>query len=384
MWDALIAAARPGVIDVILNPASGPGVGPIDSNYIRPGGQTGPLLELANSGASILGYVHTQWGGGELTQVLEEIDRYFDVAYYRDSTFLPHGIFVDEMSNDLLHLDYYDAIRQHVYAKSEGIMLVGNPGTASIIDSSQGTLGYTESDYATVFDQLVVFEGNGITYRNQFATPDWIVEQPAQRFAHIVHSDASVEKMKLNVRLAGERNAETLYLTDDIMPNPYDQLPTYWSELLKRVIPPVTIDELSAAIRRGLTSASFDLNDDGSVDQKDRSFWLQNIAQTTFGDSNLDGRFDATDLVSVFQAGEYDDGIAGDSVWATGDWTGDAEFDSADLVLAMQTGDYQFEARRVPEPMGTGGWPLVWLLWVIVRSHDSRGLSCFWPWSSES
>ena len=42
--------------------------------------------------------------------------------------------------------------------------------------------------------------------------------------------------------------------------------------------------------------------------------------------------FDREDLQLVFQVGEYNDGIAGSSTWATGDWNCDGEFDREDLV----------------------------------------------------
>ena len=41
-------------------------------------------------------------------------------------------------------------------------------------------------------------------------------------------------------------------------------------------------------------------------------------------------------MTAVFQAGEYEDNLVGNSTWAEGDWNGDGEFDSADLVLAFQ------------------------------------------------
>ena len=59
---------------------------------------------------------------------------------------------------------------------------------------------------------------------------------------------------------------------------------------------------------------------------------------TTFGDANLDGVFDLTDLELVVQAGEYDDGIATNSGWASGDWDGDDDFTSDDLLAAFQQG----------------------------------------------
>ena len=62
------------------------------------------------------------------------------------------------------------------------------------------------------------------------------------------------------------------------------------------------------------------------------------------GDSNGDGLFDSSDLILVFQAAEYEDGIAGNSTFAEGDWNGDGDFDSSDIILAFQTGMYEKEA----------------------------------------
>jgi hypothetical protein len=59
------------------------------------------------------------------------------------------------------------------------------------------------------------------------------------------------------------------------------------------------------------------------------------------GDANLDGAFDSTDLVLVFQAGQYEDAIAGNSVWSTGDWDGDGDFTTSDLVMAFGFGAYE-------------------------------------------
>ena len=58
------------------------------------------------------------------------------------------------------------------------------------------------------------------------------------------------------------------------------------------------------------------------------------------GDANGDGVFDSSDLIQVFQRGEYEDNIAENSVWEDGDWTGDLEFDSSDLIAAFQHGQY--------------------------------------------
>lgn len=73
------------------------------------------------------------------------------------------------------------------------------------------------------------------------------------------------------------------------------------------------------------------------------------------GDANVDGVFDSRDLVQVFVAGEYQDGIAENSHWTEGDWDSDGDFTSSDLVVAFEAGQYEAENRpaTIPEPTGT-------------------------------
>jgi hypothetical protein len=70
------------------------------------------------------------------------------------------------------------------------------------------------------------------------------------------------------------------------------------------------------------------------------------------GDANLDGEFNSSDLVEVFQRGKYELDI--DAGWAEGDWNGDRRFDSGDMVAAFQDGGYEVGAlaavSAVPEP----------------------------------
>jgi hypothetical protein len=92
------------------------------------------------------------------------------------------------------------------------------------------------------------------------------------------------------------------------------------------------------------------------------------------GDANIDGVFDSGDLVQVFQVGQYEDGIAGNSSWSDGDWNNDLEFDTNDLVVAFQDGHYQIgnaPASAVPEPT-----PLGLLLFGCVAMLGNR--RTFW------
>ncbi|MCA9150436.1 MAG: hypothetical protein KDA92_14090, partial [Planctomycetales bacterium] len=58
------------------------------------------------------------------------------------------------------------------------------------------------------------------------------------------------------------------------------------------------------------------------------------------GDVNGDGIFNSSDLLLVFQAGEYEDDILGNSTFEEGDWDGDGDFTTSDLVWALQHGSY--------------------------------------------
>lgn len=113
------------------------------------------------------------------------------------------------------------------------------------------------------------------------------------------------------------------------------------------------IDQLTEQVLTLTTDMLFDVDNNGIVDEADRTYWVRDIKRTDFGDANLDGLFNSADLVAVFKAGEYEDAIIGNSTWSDGDWNGDREFGSGDLVAAFTS---CFECRAgvatVPEPSG--------------------------------
>ncbi len=114
------------------------------------------------------------------------------------------------------------------------------------------------------------------------------------------------------------------------------------------------VDLLTQESAAKLNSNRFDLTGDGLVDQEDIIDWVKNRAHSWMGDADVDGEFNSADLVAVFTAGQYEDGIPLNSVWSTGDWDGNGEFDSSDIVVAFSDGGYeqgpQPAANAVPEP----------------------------------
>lgn len=91
-----------------------------------------------------------------------------------------------------------------------------------------------------------------------------------------------------------------------------------------------------------------DMDQDGDLDALGTyGAWYE---QRSAGDANGDGNFNSADLISIFQAGEFEDWISDNSTFQTGDWNGDGDFNSSDLIMAVQAGLYEVnksaQARR--------------------------------------
>ncbi len=134
------------------------------------------------------------------------------------------------------------------------------------------------------------------------------------------------------------------------------------------------IDLLAKAFRAGATDPKYDLNQSNTVDAADADFLVYDYLFSRPGDANLDGRFDSSDLVTIFAQGQFEDNVAGNSGWAEGDWNYDQEFDSADLVLGLQAGLYQqvpIAAVPVPEPSAMN-WFGVMMHLVVILGFAAR------------
>lgn len=114
------------------------------------------------------------------------------------------------------------------------------------------------------------------------------------------------------------------------------------------------VDQLSQAIRSGNHERLYDLNHDWVTNLDDLRNWVTDLRMTYFGDANLDGEFNSSDLVNVFRSGRYESGAAAN--WSEGDWDADGQFGSSDLVIAFSEGGYEQgprSATAVPEPAGS-------------------------------
>lgn len=106
------------------------------------------------------------------------------------------------------------------------------------------------------------------------------------------------------------------------------------------------IDLLSKSVRNSSTEHVFDLNSDGEVNDSDRTFWVEDLVGTSFGDANLDGNVEFSDFLTLSANFDQEGG------WARGDFDGNGHVQFADfLALSNNFGkSTNVAAAAVPEP----------------------------------
>lgn len=265
-WTAMTAAADDVPITAIMNPGNGPGNN-VDGNYVA------AVNAFRAAGGRVIGYVYSSYGSRPLAQVTADIDKYS--AWYGID-----GIFVDEMANTgpAQKLDYYRNIYNHVKSIDPAWEVMGNPGTNTI------------EQYLTwpTADRFMVHENVGASYPS-YAPSAWNANYDSQKFVHLIHTESSSATMEEYLRLALTRSTGGIYITNDVMNNPWDTLPSYWQAEVNAV----------AAINAALLPADF--NDDGTVDAGDLSRWRAGFgaaSATKFqGDATGDGVVDGADFL---------------------------------------------------------------------------------------
>lgn len=108
------------------------------------------------------------------------------------------------------------------------------------------------------------------------------------------------------------------------------------------------IDHFCFSYNSGLANGPLDLNRDGQVTLEDYRYLVEDILHYEYGDVDLDGDFDSSDLVQTATVGAYEQADVR-AFWNGGDWNCDGRFNSEDLIMAMQTTGYEIRvANSVP------------------------------------
>jgi len=210
VWDDVAAANSQVPITAIINPNNGPDGGPPDEDY------TVGLADLRNAGVTMVGYIYTSYGERDMAEIEADVDLYSD-HYDID------GIFLDEVSDSITNLTYYADLYTYIHGKTNLPLVITNPGTKV----PEAYLSTPATDTAVIFE-------NGSGWRNYVPDP-YVSHYPGSRFASLMYNVGSAETMRTNIDLAVRRNAHYVYATDDSGGNPWDTLPSYWTQLVSYV-----------------------------------------------------------------------------------------------------------------------------------------------------
>lgn len=181
---------------VVLNIASGPGTAP-----------EAPFKEaterLRSAGVPVIGYVDTNYGSRPARQIMTELGSYLD--WYGVS-----GVCLDRVAASAANLPYYGALTARVRKLG-----------AEIVFFNHGV--HPCEAYAEHADLLGTFEGPWSDY-HRLDVPRWTTTWPAEKFYHVVHS-VPPSRFSEAARLAVQRRAASVYITERSGSNPYDGLP---------------------------------------------------------------------------------------------------------------------------------------------------------------
>ncbi len=204
-WEHLIASARSVPIVAIVNPASGPGRH-ADPNLAA------VLPRARAAGIRLVGYISTQYGRKPIDQVRRECETF--LTFYPDI----RGFHFDEQSSRAEDLAYYAELYQYIHDRIAHGLVLTNPGT--LCDRV-----YAERPAS---DVISLFENEGGLER--FRPPAWMGAFPGSRFCVQAHGVGGAAEMRRALDRASKLRIGYVFLTDDVLPNPYDRLPTYWDE----------------------------------------------------------------------------------------------------------------------------------------------------------
>jgi hypothetical protein len=227
-WNRLIAASSTKESVLVANVLNGPGSEQVAAWK--------SVIDQAHaSGKKVLGYVDTGYFGmadsrrtrlGSLApadwfmQIEADVNSWYSL--YGGSI---DGIFFDDGFNTCgANNEYANWYRElSDYAKlNHGAMTVVNPGTV------------VPQCYDGTADVLLTYESDANTYVNAYIPLGWT---PAKsQLWHIVYG-ASADQLQNVVNLANTRGAGYLEVTDGVLPNPYNTLPSdaYWTQELNAV-----------------------------------------------------------------------------------------------------------------------------------------------------
>jgi hypothetical protein len=219
-WERLLAYDTNKVSVLVANILNGP-------DYVVDDSWKSVIDQAASQGKKILGYVRTGYLGVSqqqfttrlgsrgladwASQIEQDIDKWYEL--YGSSL---GGIFFDEgwpeCGDNNIYADLYAYIDDYTKRKHPGTYTVLNPGSP------------IAQCYEDTMDTLLTFENTYETYQNSFVPNGWTPQDP-RKIWHIIYN-VPQDQIASVAALASDRNIGLIEITDDVAPNPYDNLPS--------------------------------------------------------------------------------------------------------------------------------------------------------------
>jgi len=167
------------------------------------------IMQLVSKGGTVLGYIHTSWGSRNISYVKNDVDLW--IQYYPEI----NGFFIDEVSNELRKLSYYEDLYKYIKSKGDYFIML-NPGTL------------VPTEYNNVGDSIMILEERYYTYSlmSEALNPSKY-KNPA-----IIVYDVKPEKALEVIRSLINRGFKYIYVYDAPQ-NIYDHLTRYFDLMVE-------------------------------------------------------------------------------------------------------------------------------------------------------
>jgi hypothetical protein len=221
-WNTLVGSSSDKVGVAVANVLNGPGSETVAA-------WTGVINRTHASGKRVLGYVDTGYLGQTglttrlgststadwVAQIEQDINAWYTLyGPSMDGIFFDDGFNVCGAGNEFPAI--YEVVNQYEKVHHPGAMTVLNPGAV------------VPQCYEDAADVLLTFEGSYDTYENGgYQALDWTPANP-KKIWHIIYG-VPASAVSLVDETSQTRGAGYVYITDDVLSNPYDTLPAYWS-----------------------------------------------------------------------------------------------------------------------------------------------------------
>jgi hypothetical protein len=202
-WKQLMATASTASTIAIANPDSGPGK-QIDPAY------TSVIQQAQAAKIKVIGYVSTSYAKRTAADIKADVDKW--VQFYPTV----QGIFFDEQVSSADKVAFYLDLKTYTLSKIPQAFVVTNPGV-------QCAEEYFSNNVA---DTICVIESSASLHK--YVVPKWAAKYPADKFYGLAYGIHTPAEMQACLKAAAQKRMGYVFVTNDVLNNPWDTLPHYW------------------------------------------------------------------------------------------------------------------------------------------------------------